>query len=143
VASIELYEQSKTAKEEAYSDLTSYIFGHNEFNEKMALTSPVIQQDMEMSFILPHYYLRKKIPHPINKKISLKETPLRYIAVISYNGANSDEKIAEHTQELQFWLRKHPWFLPVGKIQRAQYDGIFTLPFLRKNELHIEVKNVH
>jgi hypothetical protein len=45
--------------------------------------------------------------------------------------------------ELKKWLRKHPWYLSIGEVQKAVYDGPLTLPFLRKNELHLEVKNMH
>jgi hypothetical protein len=143
MATITLDDSSKEAQKEAFISLAGYIFGNNISGEKMIMTYPVVQEDQEISFILPQEYITKTIPSPTDDRIVIKQTQFRLVATVTYTGTNTDEKIAEHTIELKKWLKKHPWYLPVGHVQTALYDCSLTLPFLRKNELHLEVKNMH
>ena len=96
-----------------------------------------------MSFILPSQYLISSAPNPIDKRISLHERPVHLVASVSYPGFNNEEKVEEYKTILKTWLKKRPWYIPVGDYQSAQFDGPLTIPFFRKNEIHIEVKHLH
>lgn len=142
----------KEAQKEAFNTLASYIFGDNKTNEKIPMTTPVLLEHKEtkreskiwnMSFILPQNYLIINAPNPVNKKISLHERPVHLIASISYAGINSEEKIHEYTDVLKKWLKKRPWYIPVSGFQTALFDGPLTIPFFRKNEIHVEVNHFH
>lgn len=143
MATITLEEHSEEAQKEAFNSLAGYLFGNNESGEKMIMTSPIVQEDKEISMIIPQEYTTKAIPSPDDDRIVIKQTSFRLLATVAYTGSNSDEKIGEYTIELKKWVKKHPWYLPVGHVQIALYDCSLTLPFLRKNELHLEVKNMH
>lgn len=151
-ASIVVCGSYNEAQKEAFNILASYIFGENKGNEKIPMTTPVLMEPKEikkdsqfwsMSFILPQNFLIKNAPNPINKKIKIYERPVHLVASISYAGINSEEKIQEYTDILKKWLKKRPWYTPVGEFKSAQFDGPLTIPFFRKNEIHIEVNHIH
>ncbi|MBC7711892.1 MAG: heme-binding protein [Rhizobacter sp.] len=139
----------KEAQKEAFNSLASYIFGENTKNEKLLMTTPVLLEEKNktkewtMTFILPPEFSLANAPRPDNKNISLHERPVQLVASISYPGLNNPEKIAEFSEVLKKWLKKRPWYTPVSEFQTAQFDGPLTIPFFRKNEIHIEVKHIH
>lgn len=139
----------KSAQKEAFNALAGYIFGANRKNEKMNMTTPVLveeknnNQEWTMSFILSPIFSITNLPKPDDKRISLHERPMHIIASISYPGISNEEKIAEYSTALKKWLKRRPWYVPVGEFQTAQFDGPLTIPFFRKNEIHIEIKHIH
>jgi hypothetical protein len=142
----------KEAQKEAFNKLANYIFGDNQTQEKIPMTTPVLlenridvksSKEWTMSFILPQNFLIKNAPNPKDKKISIHERPVYLVASISYAGINNEEKIEEHITILKKWLKKRPWYTPIGGFQVAQFDGPLTIPFFRKNEIHIEVNHLH
>lgn len=144
IISIEITDpKNERLKKEALSALVNYIFGRNESSQRMAMTSPVMQEGNILFLILPRHYASKTAPLPLDERLSVKDIPMRVVASILYHGNHSEQKVQEHTTELKNWIKKHPWYIMVGNAQLAQYDGPLTLPFLRKNEIHVEVKNMH
>lgn len=144
----------KEAQKEAFALLAGYIFGENQKQEKIQMTTPVLfEQKMEskngpskewaMSFILPQNYVLSNAPVPANNNITLHEHPVHLVASISYPGLNNTEKVEEYTEVLKKWLKKRPWYIPMSAFQTAQFDGPLTIPFFRKNEIHVEVKHLH
>lgn len=139
----------KEAQKEAFNLLAGYIFGENSLNEKINMTTPVLLEEKNkdkewtMSFILPPTFSISNSPLPEDKRISLYERPVHLIASISYAGINNEEKIIEHSTILIKWLKKRPWYIPLSNFQTAQFDGPLTIPFFRKNEIHIEVNHIH
>jgi hypothetical protein len=144
----------KEAQKEAFNLLAGYIFGENQVNEKIQMTTPVLLEhkldykkgpsdEWTMSFILPQNYLLNNAPVPKESRITLHERALQLVASVSYTGINNEEKVEEYTGVLKKWLKKRPWYIPLGGFQTAQFDGPLTIPFFRKNEIHVEVKHLH
>lgn len=146
-------------REKAFHSLADYIFGDNIRDEKMTLTeappteraesilpmtSPVFQEKSAsgwtMSFILPAAYTMATAPKPTNPQIQLKQRPEKLVAVWCYSGNNTPEKIQEAKNELTQWLQQNPIFHPKSHFWWAQYDAPLTIPFLKKNEMHIWVE---
>lgn len=144
----------KEAQKEAFNLLAGYIFGDNHMKDKIPMTTPVLMEqkvehlkgptkDWTMSFILPQNYLITTAPNPTDKRITIHERPVHLVASVSYPGINNEEKVEEYTGVLKRWLKKRPWYIPMSPFQSAQFDGPLTIPFFRKNEIHIEVKHLH
>ncbi|QDK42553.1 hypothetical protein DOM21_14060 [Bacteriovorax stolpii] len=147
-ASISITGEFKEAYKEAFNSLAGYIFGSNKTSEKIQMTTPVILQETAskewtMSFILPQQFVAQTAPTPDDNRIHLEECPLHLVASIGYAGINNEEKINEYTGILKKWLKKRPWYIPLSDFKTAQYDGPLTIPFFRKNEIHINVKHIH
>ena len=144
----------KEAQKKAFDLLAGYIFGENQKQEKIQMTTPVLfeqrpeykngpSKEWIMSFILPQNYILSNSPTPLSGQITLHERPLHLVASVGYTGLNNTEKIQEHTDVLKKWLKKRPWYIPMSGFQTAQFDGPLTIPFFRKNEIHVEVKHLH
>lgn len=138
----------KEAYKEAFNTLAAYLFGNNSTCKKLEMTTPLLlkkesDNEWSMSFILSQASLLKGAPVPDDQRIQLKEYPLQIIASISYGGMSNEEKISEYSGILKQWLKKRPWYIPQGDFQTAQFDGPLTIPFFRKNEIHVEVKQLH
>ena len=86
-----------------FRKVAGYIFGSNERNEKISMTSPVIVEmsdTMKMSFIMPSKYSLDDLPKPDNSSVSLQKQSPRTVAVIRYPGYNSDAKMEKYRQIL-------------------------------------------
>ncbi|WP_347989635.1 heme-binding protein [Methylomonas sp. AM2-LC] len=141
-----------------FNRLAGYIFGNNIQNQKMAMTTPVFREnagekmDMTapvfqqavdnkwlMSFVMPSGYDLTNLPTPLDKQVVLKETPTKKVAVLRYSGSLTVERIAEQSQILSDWLTEHH-YRQLSKPRSAAFDPPWTLPALRRNEIHIEIE---
>ena len=117
-----------------------------EEGEQIAMTAPVIMEESsegkwKMAFSMPAKYTMENIPKPLDERVKLVEVPARTLAVVQYSGSfNNTEKREEMEQALAEWLAQHPDYRAKGKIFYAGYDPPFTVPFLRRNEVLVEVE---
>jgi hypothetical protein len=131
----------KEASSKGFSILAGYIFGGNEKNEKIAMTSPVamsLEDSMTMMFMVPKNFKKETLPQPNQSQIKFKEEPAKTVAAISFGGWADDEKIEEYKQKLKSALdaegiiyTSHFYFLG--------YNPPFEI-FNRKNEIIVELK---
>jgi hypothetical protein len=143
---------------QGFRRLAGYIFGGNtskeeiamtapvlqgERSEEIAMTAPVLQEEREdgwwMAFVLPEGYTLEGAPVPDDSSVRLREVPSERIATFRYSGRNSPVKMAEHEEALRLWLSS-AGFEVVGAARMASYDPPWALPFMRRNEVQIEVK---
>lgn len=130
-------EEGRPAKdEEAARDTSANI----------AMTAPVIMDESEegtwtMAFSMPAEYSMESLPKPLDNRVSLVEVPASTVAVIRYSGSFNDRgKRVEMKEALLFWVQEHPSYKASGKPFYAGYDPPFTVPFLRRNEVLVEVE---
>lgn len=148
----------KESGNEAFKRLAGYIFGENQSKEKIAMTTPVMQKNQSekiamtvpvyqqekndtwtMTFVLPSKYTLDTIPEPLNKSVEIKTLPAKKVAAIRYTGLISSKKIEEKAVELQTWLDENG-YTPLSEPYSAAYDPPWAIPFLRRNEVHIEIE---
>jgi hypothetical protein len=132
----------KKASSKGFSVLAGYIFGGNEKNEKIAMTSPVamtLDESMTMMFLVPKKFNKKNLPKPNANNIEIKEIPKKKVAAISFGGWANDEKIALQKQKLINALNnkgiKHN-----NKFYFLGYNAPYEV-FNRKNDIIVELKN--
>lgn len=122
--------------------LAAYIFGQNDRQEKIAMTAPVLQEsggaDWRMTFVMPEGYRQATLPSPLDGSVSFKAVPPRKIAVMRYTGSLNEVAIAAHSQKLIDWLGKQG-LRPISPTRSAAYDPPWTIPMLRRNEIHVDV----
>jgi hypothetical protein len=131
----------KEASSKGFSILAGYIFGGNEKNEKIAMTSPVsmsLEDSMTMMFMVPKKFKKETLPQPNQSQIKFREEPAKTAAAISFGGWADDEKIEEYKQKLKSALdaegityTSHFYFLG--------YNPPFEI-FNRKNEIIVELE---
>ena len=134
--------------------LFNYISGENTTSEKVSMTVPVTQSvkiDMTapvtqskkdgklvMQFYLPSKFTLNNAPKPTNSRVSLVVLEGGIYAVIKYSGRVTDKNFQKHYEELKKYLTKDNInFIEPGI--RATFNGPFTLPILRRNEVMIKI----
>ena len=86
-----------------FSILAGYIFGGNEKEEKIAMTSPVamtLEENSTMMFLVPKEYSKESLPKPNDTSIEFKEMPAKKVAAITFGGWANDEKIESYKIKL-------------------------------------------
>lgn len=131
----------KQASSQGFRILAGYIFGGNERNEKIAMTSPVsmsLEDSMTVMFMVPKKFNKNNLPAPNQDEIEFKEMPARRVASITFGGWSSDEKIAEYRSKLTKALEKEG-IEHNGKFFFLGYNPPYEV-FGRKNEIMVELK---
>ena len=130
----------KESSSKGFSILAGYIFGDNDRNEKIAMTSPVamtLEDPITMLFMVPKKFEKEKLPQPNQPQIVFKKEPAKTVAAISFIGWADDDKIEHYKKKLKFALEKEEipytnrfYFL----VHNAPYEV-----FNRKNEVIVEL----
>jgi hypothetical protein len=148
----------KESSNKGFKRLAGYIFGDNQSNQKIEMTTPVIERSTSekiamtvpvlqkeindswtMTFVLPSKYTLDTIPKPIDDEVKVTQLAEKKVATIRYSGLIKPEKIKQKTFELQQWLKNNN-YVSISKPYSAAYDPPWALPFLRRNEVHIEIE---
>ncbi len=148
------------ASSQGFRLIAAYIFGQNQVSEKIAMTAPVTVVDQSaksakiamtapvgiesnagkwiVSFVMPAEYTMETIPKPLNSQVQLRQIPAVKKAVISFSGFYNDQKVAEKTVELEQWMKSKN-LQGAGTSNFARYNPPWTLPFMRRNEVMINL----
>jgi len=126
----------------SFRKLFNYISGNNEDNEEIKMTTPVTQVEkkgnMTMQFYLPSRFNKENIPSPSNPDVKILNIKGGYYAAIIYSGRTSDKNFIKHKSILENELKKDDMSILSPPI-KATYDGPFTLPMNRRNEVMFEI----
>ncbi len=143
VAEVEITADRKTAIKEGFRALADYIFGNNTSHTRIAMTAPVLQEGSKNSwqirFTMPHTYTLETLPAPICKNIHIKSLESKKFAAIQFSGIATDKSLEKNLETLKNILQEKNITI-IGKPILAFYNPPWTLPFLRRNEILIEIK---
>lgn len=122
--------------------LADYIFGGNVDAAKVAMTTPVSQHAMEdddagvwvVRFGMPQGYTLDTLPKPQSASIRLTETPAEEQLVVQFTGRWTQTVLSEQEAELRSFAAAHG-LDTTGAPRFYFYDGPFTLPWTRRNEV--------
>jgi hypothetical protein len=131
----------KEASSKGFSILAGYIFGNNNRNEKIAMTSPVsmsLKDSTTMMFMVPKKYKKETLPQPNLSNIKFKEEPAKTVAAINFSGWANDKKIKKYKQKLKDALEKEG-ILYKNRFQFLGYNAPYEV-FNRKNEIIVELE---
>jgi hypothetical protein len=131
----------KNSSSKGFSILAGYIFGNNERNEKISMTSPVsmsLEDSMTMMFMVPKKYNKDLLPKPNQSDIEFKEEPAKTIAAISFSGWANDTKIEKYKQELKAALDAQG-IKCTNRFYFFGYNAPYEV-FNRKNEVIVELQ---
>ena len=92
-----------------------------------------------MSFTMPKRYTMETLPTPTNPKVTIEEVEEKMMAAIRFSGFMSDSNYERHETKLKKWLSQNNYETTSGSV-RAGYNPPWTLPFLRRNEVLIQIK---
>lgn len=150
----------RSSSNEGFMRLFRYITGANESQSDIAMTAPVQQapasEEIDMTapvqrnetedgwrvaFMLPSKFSMDTAPIPTNEEISLRLIPGHLMAVIRYSGRWTERNFNRRKEELLQSLEEAN-VSTIGVVESAAYDAPYVLPFLRRNEVMIEVDSI-
>jgi hypothetical protein len=125
----------------AFGYLAGYIGGRNQANQAIAMTAPVLQEKkdsgFQVSFVLPKDL--QNHPLPLDPRLALETKEPSVMAAIRFSGMASDALFQRKAEELSrlcvesgFKVTSEPLF--------ARYNGPWTPPMLRRNEVLLKVE---
>ncbi|MFC7116126.1 SOUL family heme-binding protein [Natronoarchaeum sp. GCM10025703] len=168
--SVVLAETVATSEREAFGRLFRYIGGDNVAADELPMTAPVEvdgdgtsipmtapvergtgvetghvggdegdDSDVRMAFHLPEEYDIDSAPQPTHDEVTLTRVPERTLAVRQFSWRPTDERVARESDRLLETLEAAD--VPItGEPFYMGYDAPWTLPFLRRNEVAVEVE---
>ena len=135
---------AKTYKElsgPGFRKLAGYIFGGNETNTSISMTSPVhmdINDSVStMSFVMPSSYNQENLPKPNDPNVILQKTKDEYVAVIQFGGFASEKDMLYYSDKLQGIL-KEKGITSYGHARFLGYNPPFQL-INRRNEIIVSI----
>jgi hypothetical protein len=131
----------KKGSREGFSILGGYIFGGNEDNEQIPMTSPVtmsLEDAMEVLFMVPKRYDNNSLPKPNQKNIEFKEIPAKTVAAIRFGGWASASKIEKYKSKLKTALNAEGIDY-TNRFHLLGYNPPFEI-INRKNEIIVELE---
>jgi hypothetical protein len=124
-----------------FRQLAGYIFGRNDSETKISMTSPVHMDINDtvstMSFVMPSAYHAENLPKPSDPNIIINRTADEYVAAIRFGGFASDNDLKNYSEKLQDLLNgkritAHGHYRYLGYNPPFQFIG-------RRNEIIISV----
>lgn len=156
VAEVQVSGERSESINQGFRLIADYIFGNNAPAQKIAMTAPVIQQSSEkiamtapviqqgngkewqVRFVMPTNYTLETLPKPNNNAVKLHEIAGKRFVVIEFSGIASTESLSSHTATLNEFISSEN-LKPLSTPIFAFYNPPWTLPFLRRNEVMIEI----
>lgn len=150
---------------QGFRAVAGYIFGDNTSQEKISMTTPVLEQPgnqnnkgsekiamtvpvlegqsdsatRTVAFVLPSTYTLDTLPTPNNKAVNLREVDGRKVAVLRFTWYATPARVASKKAWLLGQLEQDR-FTVVGEPQAAFYNPPLSMPLVLRNEILIEVE---
>ncbi|MFZ1625707.1 MAG: heme-binding protein [Gammaproteobacteria bacterium] len=150
----------ESAGNEGFRRLFRYITGGNTTQSKIAMTAPVSQTGESekiamtvpvqqtgsaggwlIAFTLPKQYTLETAPVPGDSRVRIVSQPARLFAVLRYSGRWTESNYNESRDEL-LGILAAAGVAVRGEPQLARYNAPFIPPFMRRNEVMIEVDSL-
>jgi hypothetical protein len=140
-----VYSSAKSYKElsgPGFRKLAGYIFGGNESDKRISMTSPV-HMDINssksaMSFVMPSSYNKEELPKHNDSNIIIEKTEDEYVAAIRFSGYASDGDIKLYSEKLRNLLNEKG-ITYYGNFRFLGYNPPYQF-FGRRNEIIVSVK---
>lgn len=166
VAEVKVEGDLDTASSQGFRLIAAFIFGQNQVSQKISMTAPVAIETVQstkiamtvpvgieaskdsgkgvnqwvFSFVMPSEYTMATLPKPLNPLVTIRELPAQRRAAITFSGFYNEAKVLEKTKALEEWIKSKQWQVS-GNPQFARYNPPWSIPFMRRNEILITVRD--
>jgi hypothetical protein len=94
--------------------------------------------EQSMEFVIPKIH-ETDIPQPMDSQMRIKDYPSQHVLVYLFSGLINQDKLTSIMEKMKQML------LTLGLVQHgtpkiARYNGPYSLPFLRHNEVWLNVR---
>jgi hypothetical protein len=122
--------------------LFSYISGANDEGMKIEMTAPVVTGNAEgrpfIAFVIPEGFDLEGTPRPRDERVKIELVEGRRMAAVRFSGYATEERQKRHLSALNETLKAHG-MMARGEPVLMQYNDPWTPPFIRRNEVAVEV----
>ncbi len=162
IAEVEVSGSYGESLNQGFRKVADYIFGNNTAkgaismtapvlhekqasSEKISMTAPVLHEQAgakgtyKLAFVMPSKYTLDTLPKPNNSEVSLRLVPQKKYAVRSYGGYATEGKLERETKKLLDAVKRDN-LTTTGTPVSAQFNPPWTPPFMRHNEVMVEVQ---
>jgi hypothetical protein len=143
-----------------FNELFRYISGCNMKKSKLAMTAPVLESEPPagqklamtapvlesvgggggvMAFVMPPGMKLEDLPKPASSKVTLRVVPGFKAAAIRFSGWGSVATVKEKAKQLAAALERDGLRAAAAPVT-AFYNPPWTPPFMRRNEVIIEIE---
>ncbi len=159
VAEVDVNGPFDEAVNRGFRSLAAFIFGDNRGGQKVAMTTPVVQEPVSekiamtapvvqesdgqqhvVAFVMPEEFTKETLPQPTDTAVRIREVPPSLAAVRQFGGRSSEKKFAEQLSGLLGRLQEHPELAIIGSPRYARFDPPWKPGFLRRNEVLVTVQ---
>ncbi len=141
--------------------VADYIFGNNTKQEKISMTTPVLEQPGSQSekiamtvpvlegerddttrtvaFVLPSQYSMDTLPAPNNDQVTLREVDGRKVAALRFGWYGTPDRVAKKKAVLLESLAADNVTV-IAEPQAAFYNPPLSMPLVLRNEILVEVE---
>jgi len=123
--------------------VAGYIFGGNSERTSIAMTAPVHMWEEGgsgwLAFTMPSAYALETLPQPSDVGVLLHPTSTSTVAVARFSGRTTPKKTARVEKVLRAAMMREGYAARGPPVLAVYENPWTTLPFMRRNELHIEV----
>jgi hypothetical protein len=138
VAEVTVRASRDRAINRGFRELAGYIFGDNAAGQKIAMTVPVDQTETPYGwvtrFTLPEGAALADLPKPETEAIVFRRLPAERMLVGRFSGVATTDRLEEAAGNLRAWADVNGLKLSGAPVFMF-YDGPFTLPWNRRNEV--------
>jgi hypothetical protein len=117
------------------------LFGY--IQGQVAMTAPVVQtpgdQGHAVAFVMPEGRDLSTLPAPADPRVHLRAVPEHLAAALRFSGWGNASDLDRRGRQLLQSLADSPW-RPVGTVRLARFNAPFIPPFLRHNEVVVDVE---
>lgn len=157
VAETEIEGERGAAINEGFRRLARFIFGGNVPNQEIAMTAPVTQRAAGeriamtapvtqtlsgarwvVTFYMPPGATLRDMPRPLDPSVIVREQPRRRVAVLRFTGLGGESNLARRVNELRQRIAARGE-VAAGPATYAFYNPPWTLPWMRRNEVMVEL----
>ncbi len=123
--------------------MTAPVLERKTTSAKIAMTAPVLErmdrgETRVIAFVMPRQYTMDTIPTPNNPKVQLRQVPPKTYAVLRFSGWVGASKAEQKKMEFAKILDRDQ-LQTIGPPILAQYNPPWTPPFMRRNEILVEL----
>ena len=126
-----------------FRELAGYIFGGNETETKIAMTSPVMQAPLGdawvIRFMMPSEFAASDLPEANSDAVRFTTSPPQRFAVAQFSGRATTSELNRELAELEDKVDL-AGLKSDGPAQFLFYDSPFTMPWNRRNEVAIPLQ---
>ena len=139
-----------TGDDSGFNLLFAYITGTNRArtiipmtapvitSEQIQMTTPVISDELSMSFVMPIGKEMGEMPDPLDSRVQITTIPPREVAVIRFRGYAGQKDMKDVKSRLLDGLKK-AGITTSGQPFLMRYNAPWTPGFLRRNEAGIGI----